>query len=205
MASAKHEIKKRLSSVNRAQASSLICFLVEGIVKGTFTIKTGSCHHTFVRGSMFHVRFKASRRPAGRYRSKEKVKIELSWKEEHSLAFKDQCYTDERNSKKGVPIPNVSPAMQDNKDKSFVDSRLAQMHSSISHDDVESIPFGKNILLKLEGNPEGLTLVELGETFKVNWRRLIASVLRLIEVGLIIKEGKFYKTSNNIKYLFNIK
>ena len=44
----------------------------------------------------------------------------------------------------------------------------------------------------LAANPEGLTLVEIGEKMGVEWRRLTGAVRELLERGRIVKEDKKY-------------
>jgi hypothetical protein len=44
----------------------------------------------------------------------------------------------------------------------------------------------------LAANPEGLTLVEIGEKMGVEWRRLTGAVRELLERGRIVKEEKKY-------------
>ncbi|MBI1730521.1 hypothetical protein HY229_06500 [Candidatus Acetothermia bacterium] len=44
----------------------------------------------------------------------------------------------------------------------------------------------------LAANPQGLTLVEIGEKMNVEWRRLTGAVRELLERGRIVKEEKKY-------------
>lgn len=59
-------------------------------------------------------------------------------------------------------------------------------------EEIEETKLYQLALQHIEESPEGITLVDLGESLGVDWRRLIASVNEMVDEGLVKKEDKKY-------------
>lgn len=155
-------MKERLELSGEGVAN-LLAFLAEGVREGRFAIRQGAQLMHFQRASIPLLRIKASRKPKGFRKYREKLKIVLNWKE--------------------VPGLTIAEA---SKAGSLEAATFFQPEPPPGQGDELIIEY-------LKARPQGAALIEMGEALGENWRKLIPVVTRLIHEGKLLKEGRVYK------------
>jgi len=80
-------IKHRLSKAGTRQAADFLCFLAEGLRKGSFTLRAGEQSILLTVSSLLELSIRLQRKSKSRARVREQLKLELAWKErEHAFA-----------------------------------------------------------------------------------------------------------------------
>lgn len=79
-------LKHRLFKASTRQAADFLCFLAEGLRKGSFTLRAGEQSALLTASSLLELSVRLQRKPKNRARVKEQLKLELAWKErDHAL------------------------------------------------------------------------------------------------------------------------
>lgn len=80
-------IKHCLSKAGTHQAANFLCFLAEGLRKGSFTLRAGEQSILLTASSLLELSIRLKRKSKSRARVREQLKLELAWKErEHAFS-----------------------------------------------------------------------------------------------------------------------